>query len=847
MRIRLMLAFALALVLTAPPVRAASDPGLRCLNLKLKTAGRGVYHGLACHTKAARDGLPVDAACLANATAGLSHSYARVEATGSCLADDGSAALAAEVSRAVAVIANSLRPQLTASSCQGSKVGAASRRARESLKAHGRLLKQGDRARLQESMISLRTKFADRFARAEGKNDCLTSGDTTRVAGTVDAAVDGIDAVLRVTAQSTETRTSPVTPADTPGTAGVTVTNPKLITQFGGASFSLNNVTWTRWRLNGPAIPPDAVLVNVPGFGGGAGNFEVLAENLITRMLEDHGLLVEVWGYDRRTEQLEDRAGMLTAGSLGDPLVALDWFYGNELGLTLSPSLTRRAVFYNKTDDVPFLANWTPLVFSRDIDVVIAAANTASGGNAFLGGHSAGTGFAARYAATDFNLTGVGPADPGYAKLRGLVMFEGGGGTTATAALTADSLDRIEAKADGGLFGAVRNQVGLCADASTSCTVATQATNCIGQVPATCSVPGRCVDGLTACTIANEATDCSGQMPPKCTLPTNAHGVILGISPPILAAAEPAGVQALSDPDTGQAILQVDQGAPGNNVVAQVPELSLLGILPAATVDGLFGSFLDDDGLLAASSAAVATSLGATGPTVGGLVTWASIDERALFPPCPGATCPTPDNGVQPTTLPGSVWGQEKEVTRIDRLRGSFAGIEGANASDWYYPLSGLSTTSIGGVCTAGICSVGNVGASCATNSDCSQVISLDSTALSVGRGRRDIENLTQAANVNVPVLCVGGSNGLTPVPGRFTALAQSFGVCTATSCTGADPRVVDASMPNPAFPTFGGVAGGFEVVIAPGFAHVDVVSGEDDADNPVLAALADFIARNVQ
>ena len=48
-----------------------------------------------------------------------------------------------------------------------------------------------------------------------------------------------------------------------------------------------------------------------------------------------------------------------------------------------------------------------------------------SNDNVFLGGHSLGTTFAMRYAATDFDFTGGGPAEPGYAKLRGLVLLEG--------------------------------------------------------------------------------------------------------------------------------------------------------------------------------------------------------------------------------------------------------------------------------------------------------------------------------------------------------------------------------------------------------------------------------------
>jgi hypothetical protein len=125
--------------------------------------------------------------------------------------------------------------------------------------------------------------------------------------------------------------------------------------------------------------------------------------------------------------------------------------------------------------------------------------------------------------------------------------------------------------------------------------------------------------------------------------------------------------------------------------------------------------------------------------------------------------------------------------------------------------------------------------------------VNLDSSALSVGRGRRDIENLTQAPNINIPVISFGGTNGLATVPGAYTAFGNSIGVCTAPSCDGSTPRVVDASTPNPAFPTFGDVAGGYEVVMAEGFAHIDVVTAEDIVDNPIPAALVAFLKRNLQ
>ncbi len=601
-------------------------------------------------------------------------------------------------------------------------------------------------------------------------------------------------------------------PADTPGSPGVTVTNDKLLTQFGGASFTLNRARYTRFHLDG-AGAPDAILILVPGFEAGANTFKILAENLLRRAKADHGMNIEVWAFDRRTNQLEDTIGLDIAEEHQDGQIALDWLFGEELGLSLDASLAagpnRRAVFYNPQDDVPFMASWTNLVFSRDIDAVVRAADAAAANhNVFVGGHSAGTGFAARYASTDFNLSGEGDPDPGYSHLRGLVLLEGGGGSTGGEPLSEDTLDRIEAKFDGGLFGAVRDNA------------------------------PRCIDGTTACTVETEGTDCAGQTPPKCTPPTSAYAVVAGLlNPRILASSEATAIQGINDPDSGQNVLQADQGAAGNNAVHKVPDLAGLQALPASTVEGGLGSFLDDDGAIASIFSFVSTSLGSPGPVVDGLLTWLDITH-------PQPASALPDNGPAPTMLPASVWGQEKEVTRFDRMLPTFyAG--GSNFTDWYYPNAGPSTTSVSGVCTANTCTVGLVGASCSANADCSQAVNLDSSALSIGRGRRDIENLTQAANIDIPIICFGGSNGLTTVPGAYVPFADSIGTCTAPSCDGSTPRLVDAGAPSPAFPTFGGIAGGFEVYISEGFAHVDIVTAEDDADNNVVKPLADFIARN--
>ncbi|UCH30161.1 MAG: hypothetical protein JSV06_03800, partial [Myxococcales bacterium] len=255
--------------------------------------------------------------------------------------------------------------------------------------------------------------------------------------------------------------------------------------------------------------------------------------------------------------------------------------------------------------------------------------------------------------------------------------------------------------------------------------------------------------------------------------------------------------------------------------VEQVPELAALTVLLGSdptTSTALIGLFLDDDGAAAATAAFVATSLGAEGPVEDGVRTWLNYGQE--FPPEV-----VPDNGPAPTSLEeAGMWGQEVEPTDLEnRMMPTFYRGQ-TNFSDWYYPSSGLSVTSD---------------------------LGLDSTALSApppaGRGRTDIENLTQARNVNIPVIAFGGTNGLLPVPGEMVRYAETLGACSAPSCDGTTPRVVDAEAPNSAVPTFGGAEGGFEVYMSEGYAHVDVVSAEDDETNNVIGPLLDFVSRNLE
>jgi hypothetical protein len=166
----------------------------------------------------------------------------------------------------------------------------------------------------------------------------------------------------------------------------------------------------------------------------------------------------------------------------------------------------------------------------------------------------------------------------------------------------------------------------------------------------------------------------------------------------------------------------------------------------------------------------------------------------------------------------------EREVTDFKGriLRDTYRG--DTNFFDWYYPTSGLTVT---------------------------RGLGLDTTALSapppLGRGRSDIDNRTQARNIDIPVIAFGGSNGLTPVPGSFLSFAEAIAPCNAPTCDGQTPRVLDPQQPSPAFPSYGDVSGGYEVHISEGYAHIDILTAEDEEGNQVIGPLLAFIQRNTE
>ncbi|MFN3581427.1 MAG: hypothetical protein ACK4VV_13265 [Pseudomonas sp.] len=422
--------------------------------------------------------------------------------------------------------------------------------------------------------------------------------------------------------------------AMTPGTPGVVVTNDKLLTHLGAAA-DLNQARYTRYFLGNQAEQvPDAILVAVPGTLGGAHNYFPLAQNLMLRA-QAAGLVVELWGFDRRSVLLQDTAGLDIAEAEQDPLIALDYLYGGELDLDLSPELDRRAVFYNQAD-VPFMVNWTPQVHSQDIDAVVDLARSrVRNGNVFLGGHSAGTGFVARYAATDFNLSGTGAEQPGYAKLRGLVLFEGQGGSLA-AAPTPAQLDAVEAAADGGMYAAAL----------------------AGTLGSYIAAPG---------------------LGPRQVASTEVLGMQMVFEQTI------NGTQALLQQAFGP-----DRTGASNSVYNQVPGFNDRPF--PVTAGAALGTFQDDDNQ--PTPQFFHLSMGGLGEeNEDGLREWLNNNQ-----PLPDEVFTDNGPAPTLVTDSPLFWGKEVEPVSLAGIAPSlFAG--GTNYSDWYYPSSGLllANSAVGG------------------------------------------------------------------------------------------------------------------------------------------------------
>lgn len=166
----------------------------------------------------------------------------------------------------------------------------------------------------------------------------------------------------------------------------------------GPARFDVTHV-----REFGPASAR-RVLVLVPGYIGGAGDFTTIAQDIVRRV---PGL--QVWAWDRRSNAFEDTSVF----DKHDPDAAFRYYleFQQVDGHKFSPV---------SGASVPFVRQWGLKVELEDLRQVILKARAGGRRQVFLGGHSLGASTTVAYAAWDFN------GRPGYRDVRGLVLIDGG-------------------------------------------------------------------------------------------------------------------------------------------------------------------------------------------------------------------------------------------------------------------------------------------------------------------------------------------------------------------------------------------------------------------------------------
>ncbi len=154
----------------------------------------------------------------------------------------------------------------------------------------------------------------------------------------------------------------------------------------------------------------ERVLVLMPGFLGGANNFDYLARRLVQR---SNGALV-VWAVDRRSNWLEDHLGLDRAEAEKNADIAKAYYFAR------APIDGKTFAGILPASELRFLSEWGLDVHVRDLDALIRAARRRYPRAAvFLGGHSLGASIAPIYAAWDFG------DHAGYELLSGLVLLEG--------------------------------------------------------------------------------------------------------------------------------------------------------------------------------------------------------------------------------------------------------------------------------------------------------------------------------------------------------------------------------------------------------------------------------------
>ncbi len=184
-------------------------------------------------------------------------------------------------------------------------------------------------------------------------------------------------------------------------------------------------IRFTRYRPETVGAPKavEAILVLIPGFMGGANSFDYIGRQLVSMAEADAGVgSLEVWALDRRTNCLEDLTGMNAAEAAGDPSIVVDYYYrGAEVNGKVFQGFLGEP-------DVPFLSEFGLKLLMDDVRTIIAEMLPGTADpkeTVFVGGHSAGGGYASHFAGWDFDGNETTEADAGFNLCAGLIGLDG--------------------------------------------------------------------------------------------------------------------------------------------------------------------------------------------------------------------------------------------------------------------------------------------------------------------------------------------------------------------------------------------------------------------------------------
>lgn len=521
------------------------------------------------------------------------------------------------------------------------------------------------------------------------------------------------------------------------------------VTQLLGAAPSLNRVSYLRTYAANAAGQPNTILILVPGFLGSAATFAPLAEQLVTSL---NGL-AEVWSVDRRPNQFEDRLG-------GDYAAA-----GAAEG-DLDAVVRGMQFYFPDTDNAPVVGiggaagpedgdvnqNGVidgPFLLEDAFGVTRSWVKLAQNDLRFAAYWGIDTYARDWKILVDAARAKVGP--------EGLVLFGGHSAGTGFA----------------GIFAAYDFDPGPGVDAAY-----------------------QKIDGLLL-------LEGGGPGAPSPSRPSLASylGQVTSLATPGGPAIYLQSFQGIDVPSLGAAAMVQGVGAfydPTSPAVSQRtpvfggPPVSLLFQAPFSN-RAIIGAFIDDD---FSSFGAFRASVGFTDnapnqwvatpdgdgfyfATPTGVVRqWKNIDDPTL-PVCPPNTfnvspgCAIVDNGPAAATPP-SVWGVEREVTDIlDLSRVQF---DKGNFAEWYYLAGRVSLD---------------------------QQFGRDSSSL----GDESLLAVTQNANMDRPVLAIGGTNGLAPLASSWNSYFGSIATPAADK----------------------------EIALIEGYAHLDLLTAKNNDTVPIV------------